>query len=204
MAEVIDWPVDLIPGEMGLGLEGMTRTFESPWTGSTQTAETPGAKVVMQLSFKGLPVDKARRLEALIFSLHGQAGRVRLWDFGARLVSSPQPVRGAPVVTEALAMRKSLTSRGWTPGTKVLQVGDWIQIGDELKRVLADVTSDLSGSALIRVAPMLRNNYPSGTPLLVSRPSGVFMLNGDKAVTFQRSPGVFTDVSLSFVECFYP
>ncbi|MGN4933577.1 hypothetical protein ACTFBW_06405 [Aeromonas rivipollensis] len=204
MAEVIDWPVDLIPGEMGLGLEGMTRTFESPWTGSTQTAETPGAKVVMQLSFKGLPVDKARRLEALIFSLHGQAGRVRLWDFGARLVSSPQPVRGAPVVTEALAMRKSLTSRGWTPGTKVLQVGDWIQIGDELKRVLADVTSDLSGSALIRVAPMLRNNYPSGTPLLVSRPSGVFMLNGDKAVTFQRSPGVFTDVSLSFVESFYP
>jgi hypothetical protein len=204
MAEVIDWPVDLIPGEMGLGLEGMTRTFESPWTGSTQTAETPGAKVVMQLSFKGLPVDKARRLEALIFSLHGQAGRVRLWDFGARLVSSPQPVRGAPVVTEALAMRKSLTSRGWTPGTKVLQVGDWIQVGDELKRVLADVTSDLSGSALIRVAPMLRNNYPSGTPLLVSRPSGVFMLNGDKAVTFQRSPGVFTDVSLSFVESFYP
>ncbi|WP_394293012.1 hypothetical protein [Aeromonas rivipollensis] len=204
MAEVIDWPVDLIPGEMGLGLEGMTRTFESPWTGSTQTAETPGAKVVMQLSFKGLPVDKARRLEALIFSLHGQAGRVRLWDFGARLVSSPQPVHGAPVVTEALAMRKTLTCRGWTPSTKVLQVGDWIQIGDELKRVLADVTSDLSGSALVRVAPMLRNNYPSGTPLLVSRPSGVFMLNGDKAVTFQRSPGVFTDVSLSFVESFYP
>lgn len=204
MAEVIDWPVDLIPGEMGLGLESMTRTFESPWTGSTQTAETPGSKVVMQLSFKGLPVDKARRLEALIFSLDGQAGRVRLWDFGARLISRPQPVRGAPVVTEGLAMRKVLTSRGWTPATKVLQVGDWIQIGDELKRVLADVTSDLSGSALIRIAPMLRADYPSGTPLSVSRPSGVFMLNGDKAVTFQRSPGVFTDVSLSFVECFYP
>ena len=153
---------------------------------------------------KALPVDKARRLEALIFSLDGQAGRVRLWDFGARLVSSPQPVRGAPVVTEALAMRKTLTSRGWTRSTKVLLAGDWIQIRDELKRVLADVTSDLSGGALIRVAPMLRGDYPSGTPLPVSRPSGVFMLRDDKAVTFQRSPGVFTDVSLSFVEAFYP
>ncbi|MCJ7930971.1 hypothetical protein [Aeromonas sp. LsrichE-8G] len=204
MAEVIDWPVDLIPGEMSLGLESMTRSFESPWTGSVQTVETPGSKVVMQISFKGLPVDKARRLEALVFSLDGQAGRVRLWDFGARLVGSPQPVRGVPVVTEALAMRKMFTSRGWTPGTKVLQVGDWIQIGDELKRVLADVTSDLSGGALIRVAPMLRGDYPSGTPLSVSRPSGVFMLRDDKAVTFQRSPGVFTDVSLSFVESFYP
>jgi len=204
MAEVLEWPVDLIPGEMNLGLESMTRSFESPWTGSTQTAETPGSKVVMQVTFKALPVDKARRLEALIFSLDGQAGRVRLWDFGARLVGSPQPVQGAPVVTEALAMRKLLTSRGWTPSTKVLKVGDWIQIGDELKRVLADVTSDLSGGALIRVAPMLRGNYPSGTPLSVSRPSGVFMLQGDKAVSFQRSPGVFTDVTLSFVESFYP
>lgn len=204
MAEIIDWPVDLIPGEMSLGLESITRTFDSPWTGATQTAETPGAKVVMQISFKALPVDKARRLEALIFSLDGQAGRVRLWDFGARLIGSPQSVRGAPVVTEALAMRKSLTSRGWTPSTKVLLAGDWVQVGDELKRVLADVTSDLSGGALIRVAPMLRSDYPSGTPLSVSRPSGVFMLRDDKAVTFQRTPGVFTDVSLSFVESFYP
>lgn len=204
MAEVMEWPVDLIPGEMSLGLESMTRSFESPWTGSAQTAETPGSKVVMQLTFRALTVDKARRLEALIFSLDGQAGRVRLWDFAARLVASPQPVHGAPVVVEALAMRKSLTSRGWTPATKVLNVGDWIQIGDELKRVLADATADLSGTAMIRVAPMLRGDYPSGTPLSVSRPSGVFMLRDDKAVTFQRTPGVFTDVSLSFVESFYP
>lgn len=204
MAEVMEWPTDLIPGEMSLGLESMTRTFESPWSGSTQTADTPGSKVVMQLTFRSLPVDKARRLEALLFSLDGQAGRVRLWDFAARLVSQPQPVRGAPIVTEALAMRKSLTSRGWTPSTKVLLAGDWVQVGDELKRVLADVTSDLSGGALIRVAPMLRNDYPSGTPLSVSRPCGVFKLRDDKAVTFQRTPGVFTDVSLSFVESFYP
>ena len=52
MAEVIDWPVDLIPGEMSLGLESMTRSFESPWTGSVQTVETTGSKVVMQVSFK--------------------------------------------------------------------------------------------------------------------------------------------------------
>lgn len=204
MAEVIDWPTDLIPSDMSLGLESMTRSFESPWTGSTQTTETPGAKVVMQVSFKALPVAQARRLEALIFSLDGQAGRVRLWDFGARLVSSPQPVYGAPVVTEALAMRKSLTSRGWTPGATVLRVGDWVQVGSELKRVLADVTADLAGGALIRLAPMLRGDHPSGTPISVSRPCGVFMLKDDKAVTFQRSPGVFTDVSISFVESFYP
>ncbi|MGU5723675.1 hypothetical protein [Aeromonas caviae] len=204
MAEVLEWPVDLIPGEMSLGLESMTRTFESPWTGSTQTAETPGAKVVMEISFKALPVDKARRLEALIFSLDGQAGRVRLWDFGARLVGSPQPVRGAPLVTEALAMRTSFTSRGWTPNTLVLRLGDWVQVGDELKRVIADVTSDLSGAALIRVAPMLRANHPSGTPLVVDRPCGVFRIKDDKAATFNRVPGVFTDVSLSFTEAFYP
>ncbi|WP_421350583.1 hypothetical protein [Aeromonas veronii] len=204
MSEVIDWPVDLIPSDMGLGLETMTRTFESPWTGSVQTADSPGSKVVMQVTFRNLPADKARRLEALIFSLDGQRGRVRMWDFAARLVGSPQPVHGAPMVTEALAMRTSLTSRGWTPNTLVLCRGDWVQVGDELKRVIADVTSDLSGAALIRVAPMLRSNHPSGTPLVVDRPCGVFRIKDDKAATFNRVPGVFTDVSLSFTEAFYP
>jgi len=204
MAEVLEWPTDLIPNEMSLGLESNNRVFESPWTGSTQTADTPGARVVMQITFRALPLDKARRLEALTFSLDGQAGRVRLWDFGARLIGSPQVVHGAPVVTEALAMRKTLTSRQWVPNTLVLQMGDWVQVGDELKRVIADVTSDLNGGALIRFAPMLRNNYPSGTPLSVSRPCGVFKLKDDKGVTFNRTPGVFTDVSLSFVESFYP
>lgn len=101
-------------------------------------------------------------------------------------------------------MRTSLTSRGWSPNTLVLRRGDWVQVGDELKRVIADVTSDLSGAALIRVAPMLRANHPSGTPLVVDRPCGVFHLKDESAVMFDREPGVFTDVSFTFREAFYP
>lgn len=100
MSEVIDWPVDLIPSDMGLGLETMTRTFESPWTGSVQTADSPGAKVVMQVTFRNLPADKARRLEALIFSLDGQRGRVRMWDFAAR--PPHRPGSDTPVARTAL------------------------------------------------------------------------------------------------------
>ncbi len=203
MSEVIDWPVDLIPNGMGLGLESMTRSFES-LAGSVQTVSTPGSKIVMRMTFRNLERERANLLESLIFSLDGSSGRVRLWDFAARLVSSPKPVHGSPIVTEALPMRTSLTSRGWTPNTVVLRRGDWVQVGDELKRVIADVTSDLSGAALIRVAPMLRANHSSGTPLVVDRPCGVFHLKDENAVMFDREPGVFTDVSFTFREAFYP
>ena len=104
----------------------------------------------------------------------------------------------------ALCLALPLAGMAWAPNTLVLRLGDWVQVGDELKRVIADVTSDLSGAALIRVAPMLRANHPSGTPLVVDRPCGVFRIKDDKAATFNRVPGVFTDVSLSFTEAFYP
>ncbi len=204
MADVIDWPTDIIPNEMSLGLEGMGRDFESPWTGSNQTVSMPGSKVGVQLTFKNLPSPAARRLESFIFSLDGQSGRVRIWDFAAQLVGSPQPVFGHPVVTEAISMRKQFTTRGWTPNKLVLRVGDWVQVGGELKRVLEDVRSDGAGGALIRIAPMLRQHYPSGTPLVVDRPCGIFRLQDNKQGVFRRVPGVFTDVTLSLIEAFYP
>ena len=203
MADVIDWPTDIIPNEMSIGLEGLTRDFES-MSGSTQTLAIPGSKVTAQLTFRNLPAPVAKRLKALVFSLEGTSGRVRIWDFSSQLVGNPQPVLGHPVVTEAISMKKQFTSRGWTPSRRVLSLGDWVQVGDELKMVLADVYSDAAGTALVRISPMVRQNYPSGTPLVVARPCGVFKLQDNKQGVFHHSPGVFTDVTLSLIEAFYP
>ena len=34
----------------------------------------------------------------------------------------------------------------------MLSLGDWVQVGDELKMVLADVYSDAAGTALVRIS----------------------------------------------------
>lgn len=102
-------------------------------------------------------------------------------------------------------MAARFTSRGWTPSTLVLNKGDWIQIGDELKRITADVWSDLAGAARLEIAPLLRASYPSGTPLVVARPMGVFRLDGAAAGKSRRQSAIKRDLgTIKFVESFYP
>ncbi|WP_303845727.1 hypothetical protein [Aeromonas sobria] len=201
MMETYDWPAEFRVRENTLALQTNHRSFESSWDGSEQTASTPGSKWLMELTMGRMEADIARRFEAFIAQLDGPSSRVRMWDFAHPL----QSVHGAPIVSEALTMRTLFTSRGWTPSTLVLRRGDWIQIGDELKRVVADVQSDLSGAATVRVGPMLRNNYPSGSPLVVSRPMGVFRLDGAGAGKSRRLNARVRDLgTIKFVESFYP
>ncbi|WP_429152114.1 hypothetical protein [Aeromonas hydrophila] len=196
---IYDWPAEFRVRENTLDLETNGRSFESPWTGSEQTVTTPGSKWLMEVTMGKMDANLARRMESFIAKLDGKTNRVRLWDFAAPL----QQVHGAPVVTEALTMRTGFTSRGWTPSTLVLRDGGWIQIGDELKRVTADVWSDSTGAARIQVAPMLRADYPSGTPLVVERPMGLFRLDGGGKS--RRLNGLRRDLgTLKFKECFYP
>ncbi len=197
--EIYDWPAEFRVRENSLDLETMGRVFESPFDGSEQTVATPGSKWLMELTMGKMEPAVARRLESFIAKLDGKTNRVRLWDFA----HPKQAVQGAPLVSEALNMRTTLTSRGWKPSTLVLRDGDWVQVGDELKRVTADVWSDQSGTARIAFAPMLRKSHPSGTPLVVERPMGVFRLDGGGKS--RRLSGIRRDLgTLKFKESFYP
>jgi hypothetical protein len=141
----------------------------------------------------------AYRLESFIAKLDGKTNRVRLWDFA----HPRQPVHGTPIVSEALNMRIAMTSRGWKPSTLVLRDGDWLQVGVELKRITADVWSDQSGVARISFSPMLRMSHPSGTPLTVDRPMGIFRLDGGGKS--RRLSGARRDLgTIKFKESFYP
>lgn len=203
MSLIIDWPTDLIPNEMTIVPESNGKGFPSPFSGSTQTVGYPGTKWKADLTFNNLDEQPRRKLETIIAKLDGMAGRVRIWDFAARLVSNPQPVYGNPIVTQAESLGSMIPSRGWDANKRVLNYGDWIQIGDELKRVTADIDSDMSGQAIIHIAPMLRNTYSNGTPLIVARPCGIFMLADGKQGKSKRVP-LFGTISLSLTEAFYP
>ena len=203
MAVTLQWPIDLIPNEMTLTPISNSKAFPSPFSGSTQTVGYPGAHWAMDLSFTKLIDETRPRLEVLIAQLDGESGRIMVWDFAAKLVSSPQPVYGAPIVTLATSLSSNIMTRGWQSNQRVLKLGGWVQIGDELKRVLADVYSDISGQAVIPISPMLRNDYANGTPLIVSRPCGKFKLKDNSQGASHRKPSKGS-ISLSLVEAFYP
>lgn len=198
---IYDWPAAVRVRGFRPALESNARAFESPFTGDEQVVDTPGSKWVFEVVIGQIKdLSLASRFSARLESVGGHKHCIRLYDF-----SRPRrAVLGAPVVQESLAMRRYLTSRGWTPSSKVLEEGDWLQVGTELKRVVSDVWSDASGRATINLEPELRATYASGTPLQIERPMGLFRID-DK----QAGKGMITTKgadfgTIRFREALYP
>ncbi|ENG6269793.1 hypothetical protein ABU553_003759 [Yersinia enterocolitica] len=198
MAEILNWPSALVPSDMRIQMLSNSKIFESPFSGASQTVSSPGSRWTMTLTFKNRQDDEARALEALVAELDGVAGRVRLWDF-ARGGRSPA---GTPIVSQSEQMGKMLSTRGWLPNRLVLRAGDYITVNDELKKVIQEVRSDLSGQAVIRFSPQLRWPPNAGAPIECRKPTGIFRLADEKQGDFTRTPGIFHAVTLQFVEAF--
>lgn len=195
---VLEWPEGVCPASLSWHPESNTKTFRSPFNGASQTVRFPGTRWVCSLTFTNLTDDKSRRLDALIASLDGEYGRVKIRDWGR---SGREPA-GAPVVDTDNQTGAELHTKGWTPGIVVLRVGDYLTVNDELKMVTADVTSTATGTAIIPVAPGLRESPAAGSPIETAKPWGIFKLKDNQQGAGNRVPGVFTSYTIEFEEAF--
>ncbi|ATA22629.1 hypothetical protein BIY26_09540 [Brenneria goodwinii] len=198
MPDVIDWPDALVPSSLGWRLESNSKSFRSPFNGATQTVRYPGSRWRCTLSLNNMPDDKSRRVEALVASLDGEYGRVKLWDYGRR----GRTPAGSPLVAESGQTGTELNTYGWTPGTIVLKTGDYITVNDELKIIVADAVSDGNGFSVINIAPMLRSSPPADSPIEIQKPYGIFKLIDNDQGVMNRVPGVFTSTSIELEEAY--
>ncbi|EKS6976733.1 hypothetical protein QCJ09_001233 [Salmonella enterica] len=194
----LEWPEDVCPASLTWRPESNTKTFRSPFNGASQTARFPGTRWVCSLTFNNLTDEKSRRIDALVASLDGEYGRVKVRDWGR----SGRAPAGVPVVDGANQTGTQLQSKGWTPGTVVLRQGDYFTVNDELKMVTVDVTSAANGSAMIAFAPMLRSSPPANAVIEVAKPYGIFKLKDNQQGAGNRVPGVFTSYTLELEEAF--
>jgi len=194
----LEWPADICPSSLTWRPESNAKTFRSPFNGSSQTVRFPGTRWVCSLTFNNLSDDKSRRLDALIASLDGEFGRVKIRDWG-RGGHKPD---GTPLVSDPNQSGIVLMTKGWSPGVLVLRAGDYLTVNDELKMVTADVASAAGGTAVIPIAPMLRSPPPANARIEVLAPYGIFKLKDNQQGTGNRVPGVFTSYTLEFEEAF--
>lgn len=197
MADILNWPEGLYPSSFKWRLKSNGTSFTSPFTGSTQTVRWVGSSWRATVTMDSLDELEAIAMEALLFEMDGIAGRVKLYDFGR----TPNVVRGAPLVNGANQKGTSLITDGWTASTKVLKKGDYFTVNNELKYVLADVTSNSSGQATIRFAPQLRVAPPDNAALEVAKPYAIFRLADDENGV-DRKPAFDNGFSIDFVEAF--
>ncbi|MDZ7322032.1 hypothetical protein N4G41_10345 [Kosakonia sacchari] len=194
----VEWPADVCPAALTWRPESNTKTFRSPFNGASQTVRYPGTRWVCSLTLTNLTDEKSRRVDALIASLDGEYGRVKIRDWG-RPGRTPA---GTPIVSDANQTGTELHSKGWTAGVIVLRAGDYITVNDELKMVTADVTSAADMTAIIPIAPMLRISPPANAPIEVANPYGIFKLKDNQQGTGSRTPGGFTSYTIEFEEAF--
>lgn len=88
---------------------------------------------------------------------------------------------GTPLVNGASQTGQDLITDGWNLSEAVLKAGDYIQIDDNLYKVLEDVTSDGSGNATISLFPKVRTAHANNASITTTNTKGLFRLNTKKA-----------------------
>ncbi|WP_299726863.1 hypothetical protein [uncultured Endozoicomonas sp.] len=195
MADIYNWPSELIPQENEFYLEAVTRFFESPFTGDSQTMEVPGAKWKAKLKFSKLGAERLRLLEITLLQLRGAANRIKITDHAIARAG----VGGNATVDGAGQLGRVLMVKDATPSVEYLKTGDYFEVNGELKRMIADAFTDSYGKTSLRFEPALRKAPPNNSQVITDNPSAIFRLEKDSGSKTQRQ-SLIGNVTLNFVE----
>ena len=164
---ILSWPGGIpAPNDFSFGLAANTQSGgRSPFDGTEQTLELPGARWVAELRFRHLDLAQWRTLDGFIVRLGGRAGRFT-W-------APPRPRRGVATVPSAVTMTggqtagsASLSVTGFaTGGTAVAwEAGDLLGWTDgtgraALHMAVVATNADTSGNATVAIAPPIRRGW---------------------------------------------
>lgn len=182
------FPSDLrLPSSIsGPGLRANTQSGGiSPFDGTEQTLALPGARWAAELRWDRLPESEWRKLSAFIASLNGRAGRFFWYPsfFAPRRGNSINSGGSYLQIATTGQTGASITVTGYTGGTHIARIGDFIHwIDDRFRPELHIVTADVptaGSTAAIPIAPPIRRATVAGAALEVVNPAGVFRMAQD-------------------------
>jgi len=149
-----------------LTLSGMSATSRnvSPFTFQTQQYNWPGQ--AWMGSVECPPMTRAAAEEVIGFLLAAQRGTFYFQDYAN--TTRRGNVTGSLTVSSATANTSTL---GISGATGTFAVGDWLQIGTSLYKVV-----QVNSSSSVDLFPVLRSSYTGGTSITYSNAKGVFRL----------------------------
>lgn len=163
-------------------LQSNTEKFTSPLNGSTQTTARPGSRWKATIETGPLKPEEAVVIDAWLASLDGMAGRFYLWP-----IHRPG---SAGAGTVAAVTAKTVSVNGI-----VLQAGDFIEAGGELKMIAA------AGNPLT-ISPPWRRQPAIGAIVNATKPKSVFMLESDEYGVVRLPRYRYDSIVISCVEVF--
>lgn len=192
------------PASVDWALVGNTQAFASPLSGAVQTLELPSPRWRFAMEFRNLLEPDAALLQAFLVQLRGRSGRFYMHNMAR---SAPRGVAtGTPLVNGAAQTGNTLATDGWPPSTTgILKAGDFFGVNGELKMLVADASSNVSGQATLTFEPPLRASPADNAAITTSQPTATFMLDEDAMRWVTHPPvsgglGVVSDFTLVATE----
>lgn len=163
----------------------------SPFTGQAQTYVWPGAWWEVEISIAPCKDAAAGAWVAFLLALNGQQGTFNLGDSVRK--TSLGTITGAPTCNGAqTANGTTLTLTGHTGS---LAVGDWIQIGTNLHKVI-----QVNSGTSVDVWPKLRSAYAGGTAIVYINAKGLFRLASNDAMNWDVDTAKFYGLTIRAME----
>ena len=214
MARTIDFPAIAPDGESWT-IRYNTQSFESDLNGAIQTAELPGARWSVSLTFTNRQGKTARALQGFLTAIRGRAGRFWVtptdWELQGAATQNGIVGGGASLTLDfagevyeqfdwdaysAPAGSNSMQASGFgSGGLPPLLAGDWFEINGELKKCTADMEGDT-----LEFAPPLRIGVSYGQTVRVIRPRCRMMLSSDSGAGWQTTAPVIYGITLDAIE----
>lgn len=192
---VKDFPANISPDAEEWTLTYNTQSFESDLNGAMQTAELPGARWSVSMTFSNRQGKSARALQGFLAGLKGRAGRFWVTPADWEPLGSPD---GAGVVASNTSGGTSLSTSGWTADiAELLYAGDYFEVNGELKKMTETASSDASGLSTLEFAPPLRQPVTAGMTIRVVEPRCQMQLSDDGQAGWSASAPVIYSLTIN-------
>jgi len=194
----VNFPTEFIVSACEWNLISNTQVHKSPLSGAVQTLELPGAKWSATLTLTNQMPVAARRLAAFLTSLRGQAVGFYLFDHSHPIPAGSAP--GIPVVSGPDQIGSQLVTSGWDASeTGILIAGDYIQVDNELKMVVADADSDATGTSTLQIEPPWRNSPTDASSVVTNYPKALMKLTTNMS-GLKVSPPLLSETTITCIE----
>lgn len=176
-----------------------TQSFTSELNGISQTAELPGAKWKVSLSYGSRFGRDARILQGFLAGLRGSVGR--FWYIPSDWEPLGNPSGAGRTSVSALGGAVTIQTNNWPASEPELFLsGDYFEINGELKKITSTVSTNGTGEATIEFAPPLRKDVSASTTIRYTEPRCFMKLADDSQASWSITSPIFYGFSVEFVE----
>lgn len=152
------------------------RATVSPLSGYSQAVAAPGTRWAMTLEMPQQTYAERRELAAFIERLEGRVHWVSIYDWVHPRPAGTANLTGVTLAAGAAQFAESLSLAG-LGASHTLLAGDWLVVGGQRFRVVANATANGSGAATVSVRHQVRTALASGAAVGLDSPPSTFVLN---------------------------